>query len=57
MTKQKVRLEFEGHIEVEIDVDAEDSEAWADALGTAWCSLPREAIGGAAELTGQEIVK
>ncbi len=58
MPKQKVCLEFEGHIEVEIDCDdPEDSEAWAEALGLAYDRLTDSDIAGAAEFTGHEIVE
>ena len=59
MAKQKVCLEFSGHIEVEIgDIEPDaDVETWQEAIADAWFGLSKAQVYDAAELTGHEIVE
>jgi hypothetical protein len=53
---QTVRLYFEGQVDVEIDHDGEDPEAWAEAIAATWETLHELKIADAANMTGHAIL-
>lgn len=53
---QTVRLYFEGQADVEINHDAVDPEAWAEAIAAAWETLSEHKIADEAHMTGHAIL-
>ena len=52
-----VTLYFKGHVDVEVDADPDNSEAWATAIGLAYDQLTATDIAVATELVEHEIVE
>lgn len=52
-----VTLYFKGHVEIKVDADPDNGEAWAEAIGLAYDQLTDSDIAEAAELVEHEIVE
>lgn len=54
---QRISLNFEGRVEVEIDHDGEDIDAWAEAVLAAWETLSEHKIADAAKMISHTILE